>query len=1067
MRIPRGVAAVVAGLLAVARAAAVTVDVSDVGTEVRLVTPELTVHVTKSPFSITTERLGGTTLASAPGSLVYLRGTSTFSVDSVTSFVAGGNGATFTCATSEGPSAFVTVAFLDDGILLVELAPPSPGTVTTVGESFVAPPGERYYGLTERIVGSEGLLGSTSEVAPKEVGSLDRRGELVRMSVAGTRSIYTPFYHASSGFGVFVDGLMQGTFDLAKTDPGRVVLRFDQDPATGVFRYCVILGPGYAKIVERYTSLTGRPWLPPRWVYTHMRWRDEHEAGKTATLDGVAMNADLVEDVTMYEKLGFPAPGWYNFDRPFSSGAQGGCSSPGFARFDFDPDRFPNAHEMIAALARRGTRSIVFNAPWLCGDPNDPADNAYDATRLGYYAPHSPDHIDFTLPAATAWWQDRFGAFLTAYGLSGFKLDRGDETVPSAATDVYADGRNGLQLHNDYPRLYVKAYAERLQALRPNDWVTMTRPGYAGSQSYGLYWAGDVTGADGFGVGPGTDKGLRSSFISLLHLAFMAFPNWGTDIGGYYQFKQRDVFARWLEFGAFNPLMEIGGGKQIGQKLGGEHAPWAMPTTPKVDFEMIGIYRYYTWLHHELVPYSYSEGVRASTDGHPIATPLVFDHPDDPNVADMWDEFFYGPWLLAAPLWRDGDRSRSVYLPAGDWTDYWNEGTTFTGPTTLPAVAAPLARAPLYVKLGAVIPLEVVNGATGHGDDSSAGRTTLDLYPHHASSYDLRTADATVTITSTKAGAYGDVAPITIGVAPGGGSYLLRVKTNFRPASVTVDGAALAEATSDDLFHAATTGWHHRPADGRTLVKLPPGATAIVLTPGDASTCGNRRLDAGEECDDGNHILPTGCTSDCRLDPRGPQFFLTPVRTGKRVTETSVTLTDRFEKRQALVGKPSAVAIPADVDGSGIVDPTAYLGCHALRDAPRQGRRFGHGIGIRERFGTGRVGLIKPVAFCEPAQQVGTPSALDLDRYKCYRSHGILGGRRPPRVAAGRIGPLEMVCVPIQDGEPPRNPDMLLACHRYPGSRARQVLTLENATGTSTWSTTRAKPLVCVPARVQ
>src|SRR5262249_45104635 len=158
-----------------------------------------------------------------------------------------------------------------------------------------------------------------------------------------------------------------------------------------------------------------------------------------------------------------------------------GCSSPGFARFEFDPARFPNAHAMIAALARRGTRSIVFQAPWACGNPADPADNAYDATRLGYYAPHSPDHLDFTNPAATAWWQDRFAAFVASYGLAGFKLDRGDETVPSTAADVYADGRNGLQLHNDYPRLYVRAYAERLQAVRPDDWVTMARPGYAGS----------------------------------------------------------------------------------------------------------------------------------------------------------------------------------------------------------------------------------------------------------------------------------------------------------------------------------------------------------------------------------------------------------------------------------------------------------------------------------------------------------------------------------------------------------------------------------------------------------
>src|SRR5262249_16482514 len=123
------------------------------------------------------------------------------------------------------------------------------------------------------------------------------------------------------------------------------------------------------------------------------------------------------------------------------------------------------------------------------------------------------------------------------------KLDRGDETVPSQADDVYADGRNGLELHNDYPRLYVRTYDETLQMVRSDDWVTMTRPGYAGSQSFGIYWGGDITGANNFGIAPGTDAGLRRALISLQRMAFMGFPNWGTDPGGYYQFKQTSLRA--------------------------------------------------------------------------------------------------------------------------------------------------------------------------------------------------------------------------------------------------------------------------------------------------------------------------------------------------------------------------------------------------------------------------------------------------------------------------------------------------------------------------------------------
>jgi alpha-glucosidase (family GH31 glycosyl hydrolase) len=627
---------------------------------------------------------------------------------------------------------------------------------------------------------------------------------------------------------------MQGTFDLASTEADRLAVRFRFDPTARRFRYHVLPGPSHAAILDHYTALTGRPWLPPRWVYLHMRWRDEHASGSTAMLDGVAMNAALVEDVTMYEALGFPAPGWYTFDRPWSSGPAGACPGAGFTRFEFDPVRFPNAAQMIAALAARGTRTLVWGSPWLCGDPADPRDNAYDAAREGYLAPNDPIHIDFTNADARRWWEDRVGNFVRGSDIAGFKLDRGDETVPSAAGDVYADGRNGLELHNDYPRLYVKSFHDALQAARPDDWVTMTRPGYAGSQAYGIYWGGDITGANTFGTGLGTDKGLRSALISLQRMAFMGFPNWGTDTGGYYQFKQRDVFARWLQFSALCPLMEIGGSLRIGNATDGPHAPWAMPTEPHYDQEMIDIYRYYTWLHHELVPYSYSEAVRASRTGHPIATPLVFEYPADAAVGDLWDQYLYGPWLLVAPIWRDGDRSRSVYLPADAWTDYWDDTQVWNGPLTLPDVPAPLDRLPLYIRLGAILPLEVVNAVTGLGSAASAGRLTLALYPHHGSRYDLLAEDGVaIEITSDKQGAYDERAAIRVTTSAATQDYLLRINANFAPAEVTLDGTPLSECADEASFADPVGACAWLAMDHHALVKYSTlnRAGTVMITP--------------------------------------------------------------------------------------------------------------------------------------------------------------------------------------------------------------------------------------------
>src|SRR5262249_2046672 len=128
-----------------------------------------------------------------------------------------------------------------------------------------------------------------------------------------------------------------------------------------------------------------------------------------------------------------------------------------------------------------------------------------------------------------------------------------------------------------------------------------------------------------------------------------------------------------------------------------------MPTAPHYDDEMIAIYRRYTRLHHDLIPYTMPYAELAARTGMPIARPLVFAYPDDPAVRDRWDEYLYGDDLLVAPLWRDGERMRDVYLPAGSWEDFWDSSRTFDGPATV-TVDAPLDRIPVFVPPGVDVP---------------------------------------------------------------------------------------------------------------------------------------------------------------------------------------------------------------------------------------------------------------------------------------------------------------------------------------------------------------------------
>jgi alpha-glucosidase (family GH31 glycosyl hydrolase) len=235
---------------------------------------------------------------------------------------------------------------------------------------------------------------------------------------------------------------------------------------------------------------------------------------------------------------------------------------------------------------------------------------------------------------------------------------------------------------------------------------------------------------------------------------------------------------------------------------------------------MIDIYRYYTWLHHELAPYAYSEGIRASRTGHPIATPLVFEYPDDPAVGDMWDEYLYGPWLLVAPVWRDGERSRSVYLPAGAWTEFWDDTQLLEGPATLSDVSVPLDRIPLYIRLGAIVPLEVVNGVTGLGGEASAGRLTLAIYPHRTSRYELHDhKESMIEIVSEKRGDYDETAAIRVRTSVATKAYMLRIRANFDPSRVVVNGTPLTPCEDQPAFDDpdATCAW--LADNGRVLVK--------------------------------------------------------------------------------------------------------------------------------------------------------------------------------------------------------------------------------------------------------
>jgi len=224
--------------------------------------------------------------------------------------------------------------------------------------------------------------------------------------------------------------------------------------------------------------------------------------------------------------------------------------------------------------------------------------------------------------------------------------------------------------------------------------VLLSRPAYTGTAHWAIFWGGDIPGSETFGLGPGTDLGLRSAIISQQRAAFLGVPIWGSDTGGYYQFKDREVFARWIEFSAFSGIMEIGGT--------GTHAPWAMPTAPAYDQELIDIYRRYTELRVTLQPYIVAAAAEAAS-GLPIVRPMVFLDRDDRTLGDLWEQYLFGPDVMVAPVWKIAERTRPVYFPRGTWRSYWDRTEVHRGRGTA-TIDAPLDTIPVFVRDGATVP---------------------------------------------------------------------------------------------------------------------------------------------------------------------------------------------------------------------------------------------------------------------------------------------------------------------------------------------------------------------------
>jgi len=663
---------------------------------------------------------------------------------------------------------------------------------------MAAPPGWCYYGFGQKPGFLEKRGRRMEQWATDEVLHIMAHDQLyqaipffVTLEPAGGRST-----------GVFVDCTARVVHDVAKAEPDVCSVTAYSSPLDAY----VFAGPGPKDVVARYTELTGRMELPPLWALGYHQSRYSYESAERVREIAREMRArDIPCDVI-------------HLDIDYMDG---------YRVFTWNRERFPDPKGLAEELAGQGIRLVPIV------DPGVKLDGQYEVFRdgvakgcficrpdgelfVGTVWPGPTVFPDFTRAHVRKWWGDWHRALVQDVGVAGIWNDMNEPSLFARNTlpDDAVQGEDGrrvphAKVHNAYGMTMDMATHAALRRLAPDRRpFVLSRSGYAGVQRYAAVWMGD---------NHSWWEHLLWAMPMCLGMGLCGVPFVGTDIGGFSGDANGELLARWTQMGALMPFCRnhscVGTAAQ---------EPWAFG--PEVE----AICREYLKLRYQLLPFLYNEFYKSSRTGLPIMRPLFLEYPSDPATHHVSDQFLVGEDVLVCPVYQPGATHRMVYLPHGAWVDFWT-GRRHAGPVHIVA-EAPLERMPIFVRDGAIVPMEPPVRHTGERDGrelilrayaGASGR--LALYEDAGEGYGYTRGESAITefaIDCAPAGA--GVAEVRLAAgAPQGG---------FRPPRerVTVHLYAPGQVRSVAV-DGRPAPWTQGPA-GSAMISIPtPGAAGFTL----------------------------------------------------------------------------------------------------------------------------------------------------------------------------------------------------------------------------------------------
>ncbi len=519
--------------------------------------------------------------------------------------------------------------------------------------------------------------------------------------------------HNGFGYGMFFDNTFRSFFDFGQ-ERKDVVSFWAQG---GEMNYYFIAGPQLMDVCKKYTLLTGTPDMPPLWSlgYQQCKWSYYPES-------------QVREICSTMRKYEIPCDAIY-LDIDYMDGWR--C-------FTWDKERFPDPKKMVAELREDGFKTMVII------DPGIKIDKEYDifteGLEKGYFCKRVDGHYvegkvwpgecyfpDFTRPEVREWWGDLYEDLISNIGVAGVWNDMNEpalfevesKTFPMDVMHDY-DGHptSHRKAHNIYGMQMARATAKGVKKHNNGKRsLIITRSAYSGSQRYSSVWSGDNIASW---------EHLWIADVQAQRLAISGVSFNGSDIGGFIERPTGELFVRWIQLGIFHPFCRVHSSGDHG-----DQEPWSFGD------EYAMLFKKFIELRYKILPYLYTAFYDYHKNGTPMLQPLIFFDQSDVANIDRDHEFLCGSKMLVCPVAKEKELITKVYLPIGNWYDYWNK-SLHTGGAVVP-VTAGLDSIPFFIKAGAVIPLYPVQQYVG---EKTFDTVEMEVYYHNGSEESIYYEDA-------------------------------------------------------------------------------------------------------------------------------------------------------------------------------------------------------------------------------------------------------------------------------------------------------------------------------------